>query len=778
PVGLPLGNTSLYVMSRQGEVAPLGVVGELAIGGEGLARGYHRRPELTAERFVPDPFGAPGARLYRTGDLVRRLPEGTLEFLGRGDLQVKVRGFRIELGEIEAVLASHPAVRECAVVARQDGERDRELVGYVVFRPRPEEAGGLRAFLAAKLPPYMVPAVFVTLAALPLSPSGKVDRNALPAPRRRTVEDAGSRPRTPAETLLAGVWEKALGVAPARGDNFFELGGDSIRAAEVVFRAREAGLTVALRDCFRYQTLAELAAAVAAASGTPGGAAFAAEIPLTPEQRSFFSMGLAEPNRFTQSLLVALRGRCAPGLLARALGAVIARHAALQVHFLRGKEGEWRQELAPWLVPALQVLDLSPLPAAVRGAAVGAATARLEGGLDLERGPLLRALLCDLGEDGQRLFLLLHHLIADGASWRILLADLDAACRAVPEESETAPPPAAPLPIRQWAERLAGEAPSAAPAADREARRPRRRPGHAPAPLPLDYPAGPAGPAGREGADNTALSARVLTAELGEEETRALLVDVPALYRNRLEEALLSAVVQAFAGWTGEPRLRVDVEGSVREGAGGAELARTVGRISPLYQVLLELDRRERDPGAVLKSVKEQLRAARGDASGHGALRWPAGSGDGGTAAGTEPSAAAAPVAFRDVRPGAPGLPEPCLFAPAPERAGGPHAPGRQRRWLFEIEAGITGGAGGRLRWSWTYSANLHHARTVEGLIDRSLGALRSLIAQGRGAGAAVFTPADFPAARLSQKDLDKLMARIGGKRAPRKEKDEQEWLR
>ncbi|HKH47030.1 MAG TPA: amino acid adenylation domain-containing protein, partial [Thermoanaerobaculia bacterium] len=738
PVGLPLGNTTLHLLARHDELAPLGVAGELAIGGDGLARGYHGRPDLTAERFVPSPFpdrsDVPGSRLYRTGDLARRLPDGTLEFLGRIDHQVKVRGFRIELGEIEAVLASHPAVRACVALVR-----DGRLVAYVVLDPtdRSDQSDlktELRGFLGEKLPPYMVPAAFVTLDALPLSPNGKVDRKALPAPGRERAECGEAPPRTPAEAALAGIWEQVLGVAAVGPhDNFFELGGDSILAVQVVFRAHEAGLSLSPQDLFRHQVLGELAAVVKAAAAQPGGEAPEdGEIPLTPAQQRFFGLDLAEPDRFNQALLLTLREPVAPERLDWALGAVAARHPALRVHFVRGEGGAWRQMPAPWLIPPLEILDLSALPATERRAALEAATDRLQSSLDVGRGPLLRAVLCRLGDGEQRLFLVLHHLIVDSASWRILLADLEAACRAA---AALPPLPPASTSLRQWGARLAEHAQSAAGneelgfwlGRDRSVR-----------PLPLDRPEGRAA--------NTVASARRLLVELDEEETRALLEDVPAVYNTRLEDALLTALVQAFAVWTGEPRLLVDVEGSGRDGFGGADLSRTVGWLAPLYPVLLELDRRERDPGAMLKAVKEQLRAVPRGGWSYGALRLENG----------------APVVLRDAGPLPPGEPEATLFAAAPEAAGAPAGPREERPWLLEIDSGL---AGGRLRCAWTWSESLHEARTIQGLADRFAGALRALIEHSRTAGAGGFTPTDFPTARISQKDLDKIMGRIGGKR-------------
>jgi amino acid adenylation domain-containing protein len=551
----------------------------------------------------------------------------------------------------------------------------------------------------------------------------------------------------PVLARIAAIWRDVLGVTRiGPHDQFFDLGGDSLIALRVMARLRDdLGVELPVRTLFERPTVPLLREAVEEALSKLSGPSGLSELseniasPLTPGQRAFFALDLPRPHLFARSLAVALREPSSPAVVSRALGAVVSRHAALQVRFLRADEGEWRQEPAPWLVPPLAVLDLPALPAAARGGALAAAADELAGSLDVEQGPLLRAVLCELGEGGQRLVLVLHDLVADAASWQILLADLDAACRAAAAGGSLDPAPPDLSRLRRWAERLAAETtpiPAGAP------QLPRRRPVRVSGLLPIDLPEG------RDGAANTAGSARILTAELDAEETRALLSDVPALYHNRLDEALLSAVLQAFAGWIGEPSLLVDVEGSVREEGGEDGLWRTVGRISPLYPVLLDLDPRERDPGALLRAVKEQLRAAA--RNGSGAFR--------GTGA---------PVVFRDLRPFAPGLPGTSFLAPAPEQPGGPRVPGRQRPWLLEIETGMVDG---RLCWSWTYSANLHHARTIQGLLDRALAALRSLLAHCRpeGAGAVAFSPADFPAARLSQKGLDKLMSRIGSKRAPR----------
>ncbi|HEX2078035.1 MAG TPA: AMP-binding protein, partial [Longimicrobium sp.] len=263
PIGRPLGNVRLYVCDGVGSPQPAGVPGELLIGGAGVARGYLGRAGLTAERFVPDPFGGePGARLYRTGDRARWRADGTLEYLGRLDFQVKVRGFRIELGEIEAVLRQHESVADCVVMARAEAGEQR-LVAYVVGGV---EADELREHLRRSLPEYMVPAAFVFLDALPLTPNGKLDRKALPAPELASAEDRYVAPRTPVEEVLAGIWAEVLGLERVDVmESFFELGGHSLLATRVVSRVRKRfGVELPLRALFEGPTVAELAVRVEA----------------------------------------------------------------------------------------------------------------------------------------------------------------------------------------------------------------------------------------------------------------------------------------------------------------------------------------------------------------------------------------------------------------------------------------------------------------------------------------------------------------------------------
>ena len=751
-IGRPVSDIRMLVVDPRGRLVPAGVAGELWIGGAGLARGYLNRPELTAQRFVPDPFSErPGERLYRTGDLVRFLPGGDIEFLGRIDRQVKLRGLRIELGEIEATLAAHAGIAECAVVVRGG-----TLAAYWVPRPgAAAETRELRAFLGERLPSYLVPGVFVRLEALPISPTGKVDRDALPAPPEVHSQAGAAAPRTAVEETLAGIWAQVLGLERVGiHDNFFELGGDSILGIQIVSRAQLTGLWLTARDLFQYQTVAELAQAAGREPGPSAATVTGGTVPLTPVQRHFFELDLADPHHFNQSLLLDLREPVGEDILERALGRLAAHHDALRLRFVRGEDGEWTQVAAAPSRAAFPLarIDLPELPPWRRKVALEAATSRLQESLDLENGPLARAAIFTLGEGktgGRRLFLVLHHLVVDGVSWRILIGDLEIACRSLLSRGEAALPPVA-MPFPRWAAELSEHART--PAASAElgywlaAARTTVRP------LPLDRPDAHA----RRG--DTVASTESVVAELGAEETRALLQDVPAVYHSRINDALLTALLHAFAGWTGESRLLVDLEGHGR--VEGADTSRTVGWLTAVYPVLLELSGRERDPGERLKAVKEQLRAVPRGGAGYCVLRH---LGDE-AASGRLRAMPAAEVVFNYLGQLDRGLPESSLFAAAPESGGEARSRRQRRGHLFEINGGVSDGC---LRLTWTYSRALHDRATVEALVDRFLAALRALIDHCRSTESGGFTPSDFPEARVSQKDLDKLMARVGKRKTP-----------
>ncbi|HEY4464979.1 MAG TPA: amino acid adenylation domain-containing protein, partial [Streptosporangiaceae bacterium] len=460
-VGRPLPNLRAYVLDGRLQPMPAGVPGELYLAGAQVARGYLNRPGLTAQRFVACPFGAPGGRMYRTGDLVRWRGDGEIEYLGRTDEQVKIRGFRIEPGEAEAALLAHPAVAQAAVVAREDQPGAKRLVGYVVpVAGQSVDPANVRSWLKRGLPDYLVPSAFVTLDALPLTVSGKVDRRALPAPDVRADQKVFVAPRTPSEAELAGIWAGLLGADQVGvADNFFELGGDSILSIQVVARARQAGLALTSKDIFLHQTIGELAAAgVLDQAGGPSGPVGPDEAGpalLGPIQRWFTQTADGHLDHFTMSVLAELDDAVDGDVLARSVDAVVAQHDALRMRFRR-HDGDWQQDVAPADTTAvLDRRDLSGLDAGAQRVAMEEAAVAAQTGLDISDGPLLRAVLFTLGR-GQRprLFLTVHHLVVDGVSWRILLADLETACRQIQAGQRVDLGPRT-TGYRQWARTLA-----------------------------------------------------------------------------------------------------------------------------------------------------------------------------------------------------------------------------------------------------------------------------------------------------------------------------------
>ncbi len=443
PIGRPILNTRIHIVGRRLELSPSGAVGELAIGGVQVARGYLGRPELTAERFVPDPHGGePGARMYRTGDLCRHLPGGEIEYLGRLDDQVKIRGFRIEPREIEIALTAHPAVREAAVVVREEKGAERSLLACVVLAAvEPDAAPAapaavaamLRDHLAALLPPYMVP-VFAFGGELDRLPNGKLDRRALSRWLPVAVSArAVTAPRTPLEELLAGVFAEVLGVERiGADDNFFEHGGHSLAAMRLLARVREAvGVDLPLHRVFETPTVAELARTIegAARSDAPPlvpTSRTAAPLPLSFAQQRLWFLHQLEPASAAYNIPAAihLRGALDPAALAAALSEVARRQESLRTRFAAGRD-EPVQVVDPPAPVAVPRIDLAGLPAG-RRLEEARRLARAEALIpfDLGVGRLLRASLVGLDADEQLLLLTMHHVISDGWSLRVLAHEL------------------------------------------------------------------------------------------------------------------------------------------------------------------------------------------------------------------------------------------------------------------------------------------------------------------------------------------------------------------
>ncbi|QBN32416.1 amino acid adenylation domain-containing protein [Xanthomonas oryzae pv. oryzae] len=467
PIGRPLANTRLHVLDRYGQPVPIGVGGELHIAGAQLAQGYLHRPDISAERFVPDPFAdRPGERMYRSGDLARWRADGSLEFLGRNDAQVKLRGFRIEPGEIEAALGDCAGIGQAAVLLREDAGHTR-LVAYVVCED-PPNAEHLRAALAAHLPDYMLPAAYVHLDALPLTANGKLDRRALPAPDADALAvQTYAPPEGELETRLAALWGELLGIAQiGRHDDFFALGGHSLLAVQLASRIRlRLGLTIGLAELFAHPRLADLAAALAAASSDDHPAIVASArtgpLPLSfAQERLWFLHTYGDSgSAYTLTYALRLRGALDTAALCRALDRIVERHEALRTHFI-AVDGQPQQVIAPASGGcALSRHDLSSDSDPLQSAHAHAdAEAQLP--FDLASGPLLHASLLRLDAQDHVLLLTAHHIIADAWSGAVLVNELTALYTAF---AQGAPDPLAPLQIQYpdvalWQRRwIAGE---------------------------------------------------------------------------------------------------------------------------------------------------------------------------------------------------------------------------------------------------------------------------------------------------------------------------------
>ena len=434
PIGRPIANTQVYILDRCGEPVPVGVTGELYIGGAGVARGYLNRPELTAERFLADPFrSVPGARMYRTGDLGRWLADGNIEFLGRNDFQVKIRGFRIELGEIETCLSAYPGVRDAIVVAREDSPGEKRLVAYYTAADPGIGAESLRPHLAEKLPEYMVPAAYVRLEFLPLTPNGKLDRQALPAPEAGAYATRGyEAPLGETETILASVWTDILRVdRVGRHDNFFELGGHSLLAVRVISRLRQSlGIEVALSDLFAYPVLSTLSRTLSGAAQTELPRIVSCDrgerLPLSFAQQRLWFLAQMEggSEAYHIPFHLSFAGDLDRSALRRALDRIVVRHEALRTTFLLTEDGPMQrivsEDESRFLLQEDDLSQHSDPAGELRRLAIQEAGASF----NLEAGPLIRGRLVRVSEDEHTLLISMHHIVSDGWSMGIFRNEL------------------------------------------------------------------------------------------------------------------------------------------------------------------------------------------------------------------------------------------------------------------------------------------------------------------------------------------------------------------
>ncbi|HEX9981849.1 MAG TPA: amino acid adenylation domain-containing protein, partial [Thermoanaerobaculia bacterium] len=752
-IGLPLADLTTHVVMH-GALVPVGVPGELYVGGAGLARGYLNKPELTAARFVTNPFRAGSTeRLYRSGDLVRYRPDGQLEYLGRIDDQVKIRGFRIELGEIATQLLQQPEVKEALVIARGTGS-EKKLVAYVVPAETQHDelafVEAMRTTLRQQLPDYMVPSAFVVLESFPLTRNGKIDKKALPEPEWQSTT-AYVAPVNPVEAQLAAIWAQLLKLERVGiHDNFFAIGGDSILSIQAVSRANQAGIAITTRQLFEHQTVAALAAH--ASNGVthemPQGEVTGG-VSLLPIQRQFLTEDTRAHNHFNQAVLLETPAGFDARFIGEMMTALLRRHDALRLAFVQNEQGTWEathQPLTGELLAASAIVE-TVADFDDRATGITARCNHYQQSFDLTAGPLFRAIYFapatgtpEIGNRESeiatgRLFLIAHHIVVDGVSWRILLADIEQAYEQY-QAGETIALNPKTSSFQQWGAALAEYAQSEELAGEKNYWLTQYEQPVAPLPVdrtvtePLTYS-----------------STRRQRVRLTAAETQALLQRCAPVYRTTVNELLLSGVYLGMRRWTESAGLRIALEGHGREALfEQLDTTQTVGWFTTVFP--LTLHSASDDVDDVIKSVKEQYRALPNHGIGYGVLRWIGQETELVAAAETHPPQ----LVFNYLGQFDQSVNHDTALQAAAESAGASISGERLRPASLGLNGLV---ANGILDFSLDYSEREYDAATMAALARFLEEGLRSVIDHCLLLERGDYTPSDFPLANVSQAQLD-----------------------
>lgn len=729
-IGVPADNARIYVLNGNLDPVLPGCCGEICIAGEGLARGYWQRPELTTERFVADPR-RPGERLYRSGDLGRWLPEGGVEFLGRIDEQVKIRGFRVEPGEIEAILARFPGMHQVVVIPRDHELGYKYLCAYYTAG-QPAAVTELRAFLGKELPEYMIPSYFIHLPEIPLTTNGKVDRRSLPKPDGHIVTGGEYvAPTSEMERILVEVWREVLGVERVGvRDDYFALGGDSIKAIQLVARLQQHDWRVEIRTIFQYPTIEALSLHITREATTISQEPVEGEVELTPIQHWFFERIQHQRQHWNQAVVLhAVNGFHREALTA-ALERLVLHHDALRMVFPM-ENGRVRQvnrgPQGPFFT--LQVHELS----GDWRAELRRRGEELQAGMDLVHGPLLRAGLF-LTEAGEYLLLAVHHLVVDGVSWRILLEDLASAYEKV-LSAEEAVLPRKTTSFRDWASRLQEYADSKE--LMKEAVYWKNVTNEAPQPTPDRV--------WRE------KDSRRVEIRLTPEESEYLLRDANRAYNTEINDLLLGALGLALRRWQGRDAWWVDLEGHGREELfPGVDLSRTVGWFTAVYPVRLQVE--EGEIGAHIKVTKEMLRRVPKKGVGYGVLKYLRADG-GGLRGGGRPEIAFNYLGRFDVELDTP------WFRVTDLDGGRTFAAEAERLYALDV-VGMTWG--GEMRFSIGYNEGQYGTDDVEWFAELLRRCLLEIVQHCRSCRESEHTASDFSSSDIDNDEMNAVYQELG----------------
>ncbi|WP_304511255.1 non-ribosomal peptide synthetase [Desulfopila sp. IMCC35008] len=744
PIGRPIANTGVCILDRRMRLLPMGMAGELCLTGEGLALGYHRRPDLTAERFIANPFG-PGM-LYRTGDRARLREDGNLEFLGRIDQQIQLRGFRIEPAEIEIVLGQHPQVCQALVKTYRTPAGTRQLCGYYI--PADDEISPdiLYQYLRVHLPEYMIPAGLMPLTDIPLTRHNKIDYRNLPLPESPRQDDAikAGQPVTATEQILARCWAEVLGLDKVGiHDNYFQLGGDSIRSIQIVARAAQEGLTVTTRQFFQHQTIHELARCVTESDRQQPlveRTQVLDKTVLTPIQHWFFNRQSPAEHHFNHSFLFKVVESLQPELVEQALTCLMEHHDVLRHHFVKTEMGWQASESDSAAVLPFSIYDLSLYSAEEKPAKLDEICNGLQAGFDLERGPLIQVAYFDYGASHQgRLLFVIHHLLVDAVSWKILFVDF----QHLYEELAAGRQPQLPAKSSsylEWAGRLQHSA-GRIEQAERQFWLDILAGGSEP--LPRDFIVGPD--------KNTISSEEHLQHIIDPNLSHQLLGDMGWCFTMRPHEILLVALGLALQKWSTCRRLLIDIESHGRVDLfEDIDLSRTVGWFTSLAPFPVELT----GQGLLqdLKKIKNLLRSIPRQGIGFGLLRF------------LSPDKKlqnqleeldTAEVSFNYFGQQDKGKGTFPLMEVADESPGHPLALERRRGHVLIISGMLVDR---QLVMDFSYSRNLHARENIIELAGIFEEVLQDLATLSQLPETDIAVPADFPLAGLDQEQLDHLL--------------------
>ncbi|WP_416654229.1 non-ribosomal peptide synthase/polyketide synthase [Bacillus amyloliquefaciens] len=734
PIGTAAANMSIYVLDENRKPVPIGVPGEIYISGAGVARGYLNRPELTAEKFVDDPF-EPGAKMYKTGDLAKWLADGNIEYAGRIDEQVKIRGYRIELGEIEAALHQEEAIKEAVVTAREDVHGFKQLCAYYVSCGQ-ITVSKLRKQLSQTLASYMIPAYFIEMDEMPLTSNGKINRKGLPAPDFGLQDRAEYKaPRTKAEEILVSVWESVLGAENVGIlDNFFDLGGDSIKSIQVSSRLKQSGYKMEIKDLFQYATIAELSPHIKQNVRIADQGEVKGKVSLTPIQHWFFDHITIDPHYYNQAVMLFAPEGFQETPLRQTLQKLGEHHDALRMTFRQTEKGYEAQnaEIAQSGLYRLEVLNLKA--ESDPGQTIEAKADEIQSSMRLSEGPLLRAGLFQCA-DGDHLLIAIHHLIVDGVSWRILLEDIVSGYKQA-ENGRVIQLPQKTDSFQLWAKRLSEYAQSETIKQEQEYWTKIEQ--TEVKPLPTDF----------HETQTAAKDSETATVEWTEEETELLLKQANRAYNTEINDLLLTSLGLSLSHWSGLEHIPIHLEGHGREQIfQDMDISRTVGWFTSLYPVVLHAQ-----PGKeisdYIKMTKEGLRQIPDKGIGYGIARY---------LSGGMPSKLNPEISFNYLGQFDQDLQQHKVQLSS-YSCGSDSSGNQARPYVLNINGMITAG---RLTLTISYSSKQYARETIKRLSETIQSRLRTIITHCVQKEQSELTPSDILLKGMSIDELDQLLIQL-----------------